>query len=255
MVYELKEPQKANILFKNWDETLIWSCLQNVMGKIFADDLEKPQAAMALLGDFCFFAGKPTEELVRYKPAGCIQDFIIMIPQTEGWERTITMAYGSNAKRVMRYATKKEAYVFDCIMLQQYINQLPSDYSLHRIDRMLYEKCKAEPWSRDLVSQYADYETYERLGIGVAAIKNGEIVSGASSYTSYLGGIEIEIDTKETYRRQGLACACGAQLILECQKRNLYPSWDAQNRGSLSLAVKLGYRFSHEYPAYEIYKW
>ncbi|MDD7004979.1 MAG: GNAT family N-acetyltransferase, partial [Clostridiales bacterium] len=41
--------------------------------------------------------------------------------------------------------------------------------------------------------------------------------------------------------------------ILECLDRGLYPSWDAQNLGSLSLAKKLGYEFSHEYPAYEIF--
>ena len=45
----------------------------------------------------------------------------------------------------------------------------------------------------------------------------------------------------------------GADLILECLDRGLYPSWDAQNLDSLSLAKKLGYEFSHEYPAYEIF--
>ena len=88
-------------------------------------------------------------------------------------------------------------------------------------------------------------------------------VAGASSYSAYRGtdrrdeagkngGIEIEIDTREDYRRQGLASVCGARLILECLDRGLYPSWDAQNRWSVSLAEKLGYHFSHEYTAYEI---
>ena len=78
------------------------------------------------------------------------------------------------------------------------------------------------------------------------------MASGASSYSAYSGGIEIEIDTKPEHRRQGLAYACGARLILECLERGLYPSWDAQNRISAALAVKLGYNFSHEYTAYEI---
>ena len=65
-------------------------------------------------------------------------------------------------------------------------------------------------------------------------------------------GIEIEIDTREDHRRKGLAYACGAKLILECLKRGLYPSWDAQNKWSVALAEKLGYHFDHEYTAYEI---
>ncbi|MDD7444180.1 MAG: GNAT family N-acetyltransferase, partial [Clostridiales bacterium] len=90
-------------------------------------------------------------------------------------------------------------------------------------------------------------------GIGCAVLFGDTVVSGASSYSYYSGGIEIEIDTRADFRRRGLALACGARLILECLDRGLYPSWDAQNLGSLSLAKKLGYEFSHEYPAYEIF--
>ena len=75
-------------------------------------------------------------------------------------------------------------------------------------------------------------------------------MGGASSYTSYREGIEIQIDTKEEYRRRGLAYASGAKLILECLDRGLYPSWDAENWGSVKLAEKLGYHFDYEYPAY-----
>ena len=65
-----------------------------------------------------------------------------------------------------------------------------------------------------------------------------------------MGGIEIE--TREDYRRKGLAYICGAKLILECLKREWYPSWDAQNKWSVSLAEKLGYHFAYEYTAYEV---
>ena len=51
MVSELKQPQKAAHLFEGWQETMIWSCLQGVMGNIYADASEHPSGAMALLGD------------------------------------------------------------------------------------------------------------------------------------------------------------------------------------------------------------
>jgi predicted GNAT family acetyltransferase len=73
------------------------------------------------------------------------------------------------------------------------------------------------------------------------------LVAGASSYSVYSGGIEIEIDTKPEYRRKGLATACGSKLILECLKRGLYPSWDAYDLRSAALAKKLGYQIDRPY--------
>ena len=61
MIYEMSEHNKNKIeaLFDGWQEALIWSCLQNVMGHIYVNHSENPTAAMAILGDFCFFAGMP----------------------------------------------------------------------------------------------------------------------------------------------------------------------------------------------------
>ena len=81
---------------------------------------------------------------------------------------------------------------------------------------------------------------------------DGQIVSGASSYSRYREGIEIEVDTIETERRKGLAAAACAALILRCLKEGLYPSWDAQNLTSVRLAEKLGYELDHEYMVYEV---
>ena len=68
-------------IFGNWEETILWSCLQGVMGQVYLG--AKGDAAMAELGDFAFYAGKPDEELLRFNPEGRNQDFMIMIPQNE----------------------------------------------------------------------------------------------------------------------------------------------------------------------------
>lgn len=64
MVYKLKKSETVALLFEGWEETLIYSCLQGVMGKVYADSIEMPSSAMAILGDFCFFAGKSNKELI-----------------------------------------------------------------------------------------------------------------------------------------------------------------------------------------------
>ena len=155
------------------------------------------------------------------------------------------------AKIIYRYATKKEPPIFNKHHLEKIVASLPKQYTLSMIDSHFYKLCKSEAWSKDLVSQFSTYEKYRRLGIGVVISKDGLIISGASSYSRYQNGIEIEIDTRKEYRRNGFACA--AKLILECLKRNLYPSWDAHNKASAALAEKLGYHYSHAYTALEIW--
>ncbi len=252
MVFAVKGTSEVKKIFSDWQETMIWSCLQGVMGKLYADSSHKPKSAMAILGDFCFFAGVPNRELVSFYPEWCRQDFIIMAAYTPDWYPLMEEVYGENAKRVTRYAIKKEGDIFDRKKLELYADRIPAGFRLELIDRELFDCCLRQSWSRDFVSLYTDYEEYRKTGLGVVAMKGGEIVSGASSYSSYREGIEIEIDTREEYRRMGLAAACGARLILECLERGLYPSWDAQNKWSLSLAEKLGYHFDHAYAAYEI---
>lgn len=58
MIYELtNNTLPAAALFSGWDETLIWSCLQRIMGSVYADDLNRPTASMAVIGDFTFLPG------------------------------------------------------------------------------------------------------------------------------------------------------------------------------------------------------
>lgn len=276
MVLKIHDTEKVAPLFEGWQETMIWSCIQRVMGNIYVDSLEKPASAMALLADFCFFAGKPDAEIVRYWAGPWGQKSasgIIMVPQNREWGELIEYCYGKKAKKTIRYAIKKEPDIFDKQRLQAVVDALPVGYQLRMIDEKLYHQCREISWCRDWVSQYPDYDMYRRLGLGVVALKDEEPVSGASSYTSfsetwlknpsgaragispangYNGGIEIEIDTRKDYRRKGLAYACGAKLILECLERDWYPSWDAQNTWSVALAEKLGYHFDHEYTVYKV---
>ncbi|MCI8918435.1 MAG: GNAT family N-acetyltransferase [Eubacterium sp.] len=252
MIIEHTPTEKTAALFQGWQETLIWSCLQGIMGKIYVKACENPLSGMAMLGDFCFLAGEPDKELVRQAPQLAQREFFIIVPQHEGWSGLIEDCFKENTKRVVRYALKKEPDVFCEVKLQSAVSSLPDGYTLKMIDEELFWQCRKHDWCRDWTAQYADYKMFQTYGLGVAVLKDGVPVSGASSYSGFKGGIEIEIDTREDHRRKGLAYACGAELILECLKRGWYPSWDAQNKWSLALAEKLGYHFEREYTAYEV---
>ena len=245
MIRKLDDPSRAAHLFEGWDETLIRACLQQVMGEVYATDPEAPASAMAYLGCFAFYAGKPDRELVLALPG----DFVILTPQNDEWARLIEECF-PDAEKSVRYAIKKGTE-FDVPRLRQLADRLPDGYELKRIDGELYDRCLEDPMFADFVSSFKDKESFLKLGRGVAVLKDGKIVSGASSYARYREGIELEVDTAEQERRKGLATAACAALILDCLEEGLVPGWDAQNLISVRLAEKLGYELDHEYIVYE----
>lgn len=246
MLCELEDTSKVKELFAGWNETLIFSCLQKIMGKVYVSDLEQPKSAYAFVGCFGFYAGIPDKEMVMDRPDG----FVIMTPQNNEWAKLIEECYPL-AKKVTRYAIKKDT-IFDQTMLQNEIKKLPAGYKLKKIDADIYDQCLENPATEDFVSAFESKEKYLQMGRGMVILKNGIIVAGASSYTRYREGIEIEVDTIEPERRKHLATIACSALILNCLEEGLYPSWDAQNMNSVHLAEKLGYEFNHEYAAYEV---
>ena len=142
--------------------------------------------------------------------------------------------------------------MFDPGKLRANLEKLPQGFTLEPIDEGLYHALLELDWARDFCAQFGSWEEYAAHGCGFVAIKDGQVAAGASSYTWYRGGIEIEIDTKAEYRRQGLALCCASALPLHCLERGLYPSWDAATPISVAVAEKLGYHFSHAYPCLEI---
>ncbi len=258
-IYKVQKENMESIapLFAGWEESLIWSCLQGCMGEAWADCRQSPESARIILADFCYFAGKVNRELVAEEIKTQSREYLIMVPPLDktgaGWAQEIENVYQSRCKRVERYAIKKEPGIFDRRKLETVVAGLNTEYEIKLIDEEIFRQTREQEWAKDFTSQYTGYQDYCTRGLGAFVLCQGELAAGASSYTVYREGIEIEIGTKEEHRRKGLASACGAKLILECMDRGLYPSWDAQNKWSVALAQKLGYHFDHAYPAYEIY--
>ena len=246
MIYELEDTSKVEKLFAGWEITLIYSCLQKVMGKVYVTDTENPKSAMAFVGVFAFVAGEPDRELVINKPDG----FVVMIPQDDGWSELIEECF-PDARKFTRYAIRKDT-VFDREKLEKMVAGLPEGYELKKIDSDIYDLCVKDPVTADFVSAFGSKEKYLELGRGMVILKDGKFVSGASSYTRYKEGIEIEVDTIPSERRKGLASVACSALILACLDEGLYPSWDAHDMNSVRLSKKFGYEFDHEYTAYEV---
>lgn len=240
----MTDAAQAASLFAGWEETMVWSCLQGIMGRL--ESSGDGTAGMICSQDFTFLAGRPDAELLKRAPGP------ILVPRSPDWHPLIEAFYGPRAVRELRYAIQKEPDVFDRKKLEAFAAALPAGYELRPIDEAMVPVLLSEAWSRDFCAAFDSPADCCKRGLGVAALWEGVPVAGAGSYCVYRGGIEIEIDTREDHRRRGLATACGARLILECLDRGLYPSWDAIDLRSVALAEKLGYRRAHPYPVYWI---
>ena len=274
-IVKVEDIEKVKSLFGDWENNFLISCLQGIMGEVYSLDLDNPKSAVAVLGDFRMFAGEPDENLLKfdyfeYKKDECKYDMCdykrsdmeIIIPQNDKWAELIRSTFGENfegvleLKEIKRYSTFEDMSQFELDKLNDIKNSIKEGFEILDIDEEIYKRCLENEWSKDLVGIYKDYEDYSKKGIGVVLLdtKNNEIVSGASSYCTFEGGIEIEIDTNELHRKKGYALICGASIILKCLEKGIYPSWDAHNRESIELAKKLGYREKGEYTAFELYR-
>lgn len=232
-------PPSPAALFAGWPETMLLSCLQGHMGTLTVN--RSGTAASIAIGDFCFFAGVPDASLVRAAAPP------ILVPRTEDWAPLICALWP--VRPHTRYATEKDPAHLSPARLAA-LSAPPPGVTLSPIDAGLYDRLSLQRWSRDLRGLFDSGEDFCRRGLGVVALHRGAIVSGASSYAVYDGGMELQVDTAPEYRRRGLAAVCAARLILTCLERGLYPSWDAHTRASLSLAEKLGYRPAAPYTVY-----
>lgn len=234
-------------LFAVWDAPMVRACLQGTMGEVVTWGAN---SALAAVGDFCYLAGEPVPELIGRCSAP------ILVPCSEGWTERIEAALGERAVPFTRYATRHEPENFNYRKLFAFTTAVPKEFSMIPVDKDVYFALMEREWSRDLCGCFKDAEDFLKRGLGFVITMGGGIpVAGATSYAACRGAIEIEIDTRPDVRKQGLATACGAKLILECLKRGLYPGWDAHDSRSLALAEKLGYRLDRPYTAFWVEEW
>ena len=120
------------------------------------------------------------------------------------------------------------------------------------IDEGVKKTLLKERWSADLVANTVSIEDRFPRAFGFIARLDGKIVGGVGCYTVYASGIEVEIDTREGYRRRGIATELAKRMLVECKKRSLECHWDAMNAESAALARKIGFLPDRTYWCYEL---
>ena len=124
-------------LFEGVQETMVWSCLQGLMGEAYAAEETPPACAQLLLGDFCFFGGD-ARAAGAAELAGHIPRWLLAVPPDAAWEALIEQRNPGRFERVERYAFEKEPSAFDRAYLAR-LAAVPAGYQELPIGRELYE--------------------------------------------------------------------------------------------------------------------
>ena len=239
--------KKPKNLFQTWAKNMVHYGLSAGLGQFFMNAPET--SCLYQLGNFIFPAGQVDLDFWQdYSSQYGLADKII-ISEDFSWQEFLDSQ--SELERFTRYAFSDRAD-FDTEDLEKWLSRLPANYYLSPINEESYERLAEEVWSQDLQGDFSDFDQFQAEGgFGFLLYSGEEIIAAVSTGLVYHGALEIEIATKPAYQRQGLAKILGAQMILEAQKRSLFPLWDAHNEASKKVAESLGYQCLGAYPAYE----
>ncbi len=236
-------------------DVLLRGAAEGTVGRVWVPHLSNPSYCLAVVGDFAYLLGLPPRGEMALELKGQIFESArqaFLYPQDGRWADWIEEQFPGQQRIVTRYALKKDEHHFDLAKLRGYTAAVPKGVRLKRIDEKLYHQIMKEEWSRDLCASFDTAERFMAYAFGYVAVKGREILAGCSCYGVSEGMMEIEVDTRRDWRRNGLALACSAAFLLECLEKGLTPNWDAVNLQSVGLAEKLGYVFDREYQVYRL---
>lgn len=246
-----KAKKQIKPFFEKMDDTLLRSYFEGNMGEAWVDDLSKPTAAQVTVSIFTFYAGDydspAAEELIRNLP-----DDVLIIAEADGWKKKLESVHAGVFDKFSRYRFYQNSQNFNFQHLRKLVDNLPTEFRLQKIDKEVIEMPSLHALSEDFTGNFASAEDYLNRGLGYVVIHNDKVVSGASSFSVYDEGIELEVGTHFEYRRKGLAAVASAALILDCLDKQKYPKWDAANSESLKLADYLGYVMKEAYDTYYV---
>lgn len=253
MIYQLNDASRNKIasLFENMNSTMLLSYLQGYMGEAWVDDLENPTVAQVRIGIFDFFAGDTTSKAAKELLFNLLEHTLAIV-DGDDWKKLIETIHEKRIEKFDRFEFEKNPEQFDSEHLQGYLASLPEGYELKKMDESLVNEDSLQELSPEFTGLFDSTQDFLNRGLGFCIVHKGQVVSGASSYSIYTNGLEIEVATDTDHRKMGLATAVSSALILDCLDKGIYPNWDAANPESLNLGKKLGYILKQRYDTYYI---
>jgi GNAT superfamily N-acetyltransferase len=226
----------------------------NQIGHVWVDQVPNPRAAV-MISDFCYLTSTPDASDLQADTAKWLEDEVLHRQEytpifyfSRPWEaalQTILPAYG-----VQRYV--RNVFDFDVQRYRElqtgWQKRIPTGFALHRLN------VQTAPDAGGIPYIWGSVENFMEHGFGFCMLDESQsdehLAFAASVQTVFVGDCHAEtgVETREAYRRKGLATALCCAYIDLCLQSGIYPEWGCgdDNKPSERLACKLGYTNKHE---------
>lgn len=223
----------------------------HVVSQALVDDVANPQVGLLVLSQIglCLVGGDASHPAAQNWVQG-MRPWTAVVAAADGWDELVQTAQGEKLRILPRWAFDSQD--LDPAHLTALREGLPAGFRIVAMDAGLTRQLMLEDsqFSNDHLLNYASQQDFLERGFGFCVLEGERIVSVVSTFVTCQKGIEIQINTRESHRSQGLGTAVAAAMLLYSLEKGLDPGWDAANEISVSLAEKLGYTLRGKYPMY-----
>ncbi|MBD3183904.1 GNAT family N-acetyltransferase [Candidatus Poribacteria bacterium] len=249
-----KEYGKIRPIFAGIDNNIahVYAAIEgNSIGKIFVDNVDKPESALIDLG-WCFLGGREDnssfnhelKELFVNKIMPNLDDGNFMIYSfSDEWKNVIDkMLNEYKIIRIIRTVLDLDPELFR-ERHSGWQERIPKGYRIQRVDNKLAEELPG------VDSSWGGIYNFLVKGFGFCVMEDNEVISSCSTVHVGGGRAETAIKTKEGYRRQGFGTLAACAYIQHCLENEILPEWGCfYNKISGNIAEKLGFTNRRDVP-------
>ena len=244
----------AGTLYHNYPylHGYVASALNGEMGTVAVDDVKRPTVGRITLAWANILAGDATTPAAEALLSEILPN-TILIPENSKWVGAFYGKWGHRLEKWRRITCRGGSWSIE--KLKDFERQLPSCHSIEQVS--CPEEVKGLIQMGDGLIDFPNYPTPEDFlsrGVGFLVKRNGEIVSGCTSYAVGGGKFDISVRTRQECQRRGLAQAVAARMISFCMQEGIEPCWDAPSEAGGNLGKKLGYTYAKPYTAFRVLK-
>ena len=237
--------------------TFTYSVLNNfIKGFVYANSRDPETVLVGTETGIYFVAGKEDNEkfnnflfeLYFQRKSNDLR--FTLFSSTASWDSVIQRLFNNNLNQVSRYS-----YIYDHKKKAHNKGLTDSEYSIRRISEE--QITSSLEFNKDYYNEYwGSVSNFTEKGFGYCILHKGKVVSECTSIFSSLQFAEIDIETNEDYRGQGLASIVAKAFINHCLKDEIIPRWDCDilNKQSIILAEKLGFINPNKYSIFTLTK-
>lgn len=250
-----KDFKKIAHLVKSQNELSVFSVIIGVNpGEIYVNNIDNPTVALIQTSECNLITGSPDDEKFNSEVSSELDFWDQITPDSNDWIDKIPTIHPNSFIR--RY--KRRQYVLSSNNFIECNSILRGGYVLEKVDLSLLRKNLFENSVKVLewVEEWGDDKRFEKYGTGYLIRNDKAIVSWSLSDCSFEKKIAIGIHTDNRYRKNGFGKIVTSATIKECISKGYREiQWLCvdSNKGSRSIAEKLGFRCNNIYDCFSSY--